>query len=78
MFQLLISLLCLRGIETGIIILSALLPILILSLKFQDMQLFPVVICNSFEDFNLAFRLSHNGFEEVIYENLSAPSVDLI
>ncbi|XP_059293198.1 uncharacterized protein LOC132046556 isoform X2 [Lycium ferocissimum] len=31
----------------------------------KDMQLFPVVICNSFEDFNLAFRLSHNGFQEL-------------
>lgn len=34
----------------------------------KDMQLFPVVICNSFEDFNLAFRLSHNGFEELRHE----------
>ncbi|PHT91220.1 hypothetical protein T459_06333 [Capsicum annuum] len=32
------------------------------------MQLFPVVICNSFEDFNLAFRLSHNGFQELRHE----------
>lgn len=35
------------------------------------MHLFPVVICNSFEDFNLAFRLSHNGFQEVIFENFN-------
>ncbi|KAM3252383.1 hypothetical protein P3L10_006453 [Capsicum annuum] len=34
----------------------------------KDMQLFPVVICNSFEDFNLAFRLSHNGFQELRHE----------
>ncbi|MCD7454518.1 hypothetical protein HAX54_025139 [Datura stramonium] len=34
----------------------------------KDMQLFPVIICNSFEDFNLAFRLSHNGFQELRHE----------
>ncbi|CAN4080066.1 unnamed protein product [Withania somnifera] len=34
----------------------------------KDMQLFPVVICNSFEDFNLAFRMSNNGFEELRHE----------
>ncbi|XP_009777139.1 uncharacterized protein [Nicotiana sylvestris] len=42
----------------------------------KDMQLFPVVICNSFEDFNLAFRLSHNGFEEL--RNEAALAVNCI
>ncbi|OIT32009.1 PREDICTED: nucleolar protein 6 [Nicotiana attenuata] len=42
----------------------------------KDMQLFPVVICNSFEDFNLAFRLSHNGFEEM--RNEAALAVNCI